>query len=270
MGPRTTGTHRHWSGCPLRSLALTLVLGVGSLTVPVGAEASGESSKGSNGSGSNSDGSNNSSKSSGDSSNSSNDSSKSSNASSKSSNASTQNSPQRSADSSSEETADSSTRSRGAQLFWAGSAVVLLGASIVGTVLGARSHAAAPAPNAVALAAFMRENHAVLTHDVAMTRGPVFDAWSRELGLSAADGTRVALAMEGSAEQTELMSALDGAIDANRAAKFSAAFFRVTARALGPVRTKELLARAGRLGGEGRPSARRSSSRATGMADSGG
>jgi hypothetical protein len=263
MGPRTTGTHRHRSGCALGRAALTLALGIGSLTVPAGAEASGESSQGSKGS--NSDGSNNSSKSSGDSSNSSHDSSK-------SSNGSTQNSPQRSADWSSEETADSSTRSRGAQFFWAGSAVVLLGASIVGTVLGARSRArAGTVPNAVALAAFMRENHAVLTHDVAMTRGPVFDAWSRELGLTAADGTRVALAMEGSSEQTELMSALDGSIDANRAAQFSAAFFRVTARALGPVRTKELLARAGRLGPDGRgPSVARPSPRAIGMADSGG
>jgi len=252
MTRRAIGPHPcpHRGG-PLR-LTLTLLLSAGHLLGHGRALASGE---GQSKSDSGNSGSNNSSKGSGDSSQNSGDSSKSSNDSSKSSNDSTEASPQKSADSSSEGTVNSSTKSRGAQTFWAGSAVVLLGASVVGTVLAARSRAAAPPPAAVALAAFMRENHAVLTHDVALAHGPVFDAWARELGLTPAERGRVAVALEGSREQGELLSSLDGSIDAHRARRFSAAFFRVTARALGPAGTERLLARAARAGQPAGPGA---------------
>jgi hypothetical protein len=178
------------------------------------------------------------------SSNNSNDSSKSSNGSSRDSNNSTQSSPKNSADYSTEGTTNQSTNSHGAHVFWAGSAVVLLGASVVGTVLIARNRTGDQKGTAVALATFMRENHAVLTHDVAMANGPVLDAWARELGLTATEKRRITATMEGSREQGELIAALDGPVDHLRARSFSAAFFQVTARALGPARTRVLLARA--------------------------
>ena len=198
--------------------------------------ASGEGQSGS-GSGNSSQGSNGSSNNSGDSSKNSNDSSK-------SSNNSTQNSPQNSADYSTHGTTNQSTNSHGAHVFWAGAAVVLLGASVVGTVIGGKGSSRANANPNVALEEFIRRNHALLTHDVAMAGGPVLDGWARELGLNAIEKRRLAAAMEGSREQGALLVALDGPIDGQRARRFSAAFFQVTARALGPARTRVLLAHA--------------------------
>jgi hypothetical protein len=190
---------------------------------------SGDSSQGSNGS-------NDSSRTSGDSSNSSRDSSK-------SSNNSTQNSPKNSSDGSTQWTTDNSSQSHGAHVFSAASAVVLLGASVVGTVMAGKSSSGRdPHPKAVALAAFLRQNHAVLTHDIALAHGPILNAWAREWGLTASEKRHLAVVLEGSAEQGALMTALNGDIDEGRALKFSAAFYRATARALGPVRTQTIVA----------------------------
>ncbi|MEA2698062.1 MAG: hypothetical protein QOI66_2333 [Myxococcales bacterium] len=190
--------------------------------------------------------SNNSSQGSGDSSNNSNASSKNSNDSSKSSNNSTQNSPKNSSDWSTQGTTDQTSKSHGAHVFWAASAVVVLGASaVVGTILVVRATDDHPQQRtAAALATFMRQNHALLTHDVAVAGGPLLDAWARDLGLSSVEKRQIAVAMEGSSEQGALLAALDGAIDERRAQSFSIAFFGVTARALGPARTQGLVARA--------------------------
>jgi hypothetical protein len=123
------------------------------------------------------------------------------------------------------------------------SAVVLLGAGVVGTV-ALKGTNANQQRNAVAVAAFIRQNHGLLTHDMAMAGGPMLDTWSRQLDLSATERQRLAVTMEGSAEQGDLMRALDGPIDEASARRFSAAFFRVSTRALGPTRMGKLVVRA--------------------------
>ena len=183
---------------------------------------------------------------SGDSSKNSNDSSKNSNDSSKGSDNSTQNSPKNSSDWSTNGTTDSSTKSHGAHVFWAGSAALVLGAAVVvGIIFAVKATGDSKQnPTATALAAFMRQNHALLTHDVALAGGPLLDVWCRQLALSPAEKRRLAVALDGSPEQGALLAALDGPVDEARARAFSAAFYRTTARALGPARTQALVAHA--------------------------
>ena len=214
------------------ALALTLSLARNEI-----AEASGQGQS-SSGSSNSSD----SSKGSGDSSNSSNDSSKSSNDSSKSSNNSTQNSPKNSSDWTTKSSSDWTTHSQGAHVFSIALIVVAVGAVVLGVVLTDRSHRGPP-PTA-ALAGFMRRQHALLLHDISTGEGPVLDAWTHDLRLSAAEKGRLRRALEGSAEQGALIEALDGPIDEKHAAQFGAAFLRVTDRALGRTRTNALVSRA--------------------------
>jgi hypothetical protein len=121
-------------------------------------------------------------------------------------------------------------------------AVVAIGATVLGVVLTDHSHRSPP-PTA-ALAGFMRRQHALLLHDVSTGEGPVLDAWSHDLRLTAAEQGRLRRALEGSAEQGALLDALDGPIDEKHAERFGAAFLRVTDRALGRTRTKALVAQA--------------------------
>jgi hypothetical protein len=192
-----------------------------------------------------SDSKSNSSQGSADSSNTSNDSSKSSsnssNGSSKDSDNSTQNSPKDTSDYTTKGSSDWSTHSRGAHVFSVALAVVAVGASVIGTVAANRG---SQQQTTVALAAFMRRQHALLTHDVATAEGPVLAAWSRDLRLSDEERRRLRRALDGSAEQGALLEALDGPIDETRARRFAAAFLRVTERALGKARTGALVARA--------------------------
>jgi len=215
------------------------ILLASTLTVaPVGSvEASGQGQS-SSGSSNSSD----SSKGSGDSSNSSNDSSHSSNDSSKSSNNSTQNSPKNASDWTTKSSSDWTTHSHGAHMFSIALLVVGVGATVLGVVLTDRSHHGPPP--AAALAGFMRRQHALLLHDVSTGEGPVLDAWAHDLGLTIAERGRLLRALEGSAEQSALIEALDGPIDDAQAERFGAAFLRVTGRALGPRRTRALVARA--------------------------
>jgi hypothetical protein len=90
----------------------------------------------------------------------------------------------------------------------------------------------------------MRRQHALLTHDVATGDGPVLAAWGRDLRLTAEERRRLRRELEGSAEQGQLLDALDGSIDEAGAGRFAAAFLRVTERALGKARTGALVARA--------------------------
>jgi len=208
--------------------------------------ASGQSSSGSSNGSDSSKGSGDSSNSSNDSSKTSNDSSHSSNDSSKDSDNSTQNSPKNSSDWSTEHTtkgsSDWTTHSRNAHIFSIVMVVVGVGATVLGIAMTDRGHQGPPPT--VALAGFMRRQHAMLLHDVSTSEGPVLDAWTHDLRLTAAEKRRLRRALDGSEEQGALIDALDGTIDERQAERFSAAFMRVTDRALGRPRTKVLVARA--------------------------
>ena len=176
-----------------------------------------------------------------DSSNSSKDSSNNSQGSSKNSNNSTQNSPKNTSDWSTKGTSDWSTNSHGAHVFSIALAIVVVGGASVATTAVKHSQPDAQRQAAVALAAYLRQQHALLTHDVALASGPVLDAWIHDLKLTAADGRRFAETLDGSAEQGALLEALDGRIDEGRAQRFAAVFMRVTERTLGPARTRALV-----------------------------
>jgi len=216
------------------TIALVLTLSLARNEV-VEASGQGQSSSGSSNS-------SDSSKGSGDSSNSSNDSSKSSNDSSKSSNNSTQNSPKNSSDWTTQHSSDWTTHDQGAHVLSIALIVVAVGATVLGVVLTDQSHRGPP--QTVALAGFMRRQHALLLHDVSTADGPVLDAWAHDLRLTAAERGRLRRALEGSAEQGALIEALDGTIDERQAERFGAAFLRVTDRAVGKSRTRALVARA--------------------------
>src|SRR6185437_11896357 len=165
-----------------------------------------------------------SSNSSGDSSNSSKGSSDDSGASSKDSNNSTQNSPKNSSDYTTHSSIDWTTNSHGAHVFSIALAVVLVGATVVGLGASHKSHQDQQAK--LALAAFMRKQHGLLTHDVTMAEGPLLVAWSHDLKLSAADRQRLARALDGSPEQGALLEALDGPIDERHAEHFAGSFMK--------------------------------------------
>lgn len=194
----------------------------------------GNSSQGSNGSG--------------DSSRSSGDSSKNSGDSSKGSGDSTQNSPKSSSDSSSKGTTDESTNSPGGHQVSIALGVIAVGATVAGVLIGVSlTQQRAERRAEKALAAYMRRNHPVVTHDVALGRGPILDAWTHALGLTRIERRDFSLLMTGSAEQTALIEALDApdpGIDDERARRFAGAFFHLTERAIGPTRARELVARA--------------------------
>src|SRR5579871_6411417 len=191
----------------------------------------------SNGSSSNSGSSNGS----GDSSKSSKGSSDDSQGSSHDSHNSTQNSPQNTSDYTTNGSSDWTTHSHGAHVFSIALAVVLVGATAVGIGVSSKSNHQQQAK--LALAAFMRRQHGLLTHDVTMAEGPLLAAWSHDLKLSAGDQRRLERALDGSAEQGALLEALDGPI----AERFAGAFVGLAARALGPARAQVMVGRAALL-----------------------
>jgi hypothetical protein len=189
----------------------------------------------SNGSSSNSGSSNGS----GDSSDSSKSSSDNSHGSSKDSGNSTQNSPKNSTDYTSNSSSDWTTNDHGAHVFSIALAVVLVGATAVGLAVSARSRRQQQAR--VALAGFMRHQHGLLTHDVTLAEGPLLVAWSHDLKLSATDEHRLQRALDGSQEQGNLLSALDGPIDERQADRFAGAFMKLATRALGHDRARAMV-----------------------------
>ena len=213
------------------------------------AQASGDSSK--SGGSSNSSGGSDSSKGSNDSSNSSQDSSGHSRGTSKDSDNSTQNSPKNTSDYTTKGSSDWSTNSRGGHVFSIALAVVAVGATVIGIVAAKGSNQQPRQVATAALAGFMRRQHALLTHDVTLAEGPVFEAWVHDLQLTANERLLVRRALDGSPEQGKLLEALNGPIDERRAERFATAFLRVTSRAIGRTRTQALVARAAHATGVG-------------------
>ena len=179
-----------------RHLGIVLAL---TLVAPGASRAdsnNGNSSQGSNGSG--------------DSSRSSGDSSKSSGDSSKGSGDSTQNSPKNSSDSSSKGTTDESTNSAGGHQLSIALGVIAVGATVAGVLIGVSlTQQRAERRAEKALAAYMRRNHPVVTHDVALGQGPVLDAWTHALGFTRDERRAFGRLMSGSAEQATLIEVLD-------------------------------------------------------------
>src|SRR6185295_8109616 len=187
--PRPAPPRRH----PLRSsTAILLSSALLSAASPRAraSESKNSSSGSSNSSGSSKSSDSNSSNGSKDSSNSSKDSSNNSQGSSKDSNNSTQNSPKNTSDWTTNGTSDWSTKSHGAHVFSIALAIVVVGGSSVATTAVKHSQPEAQRQAAVALAAYLRQQHALLTHDVALASGPVLDAWIHDLKLTAADRRR--------------------------------------------------------------------------------
>jgi hypothetical protein len=241
-----------------RPATLVLTLGLSTLLVSAGtrpAQASGQSNSGSTSGSTSSDSSNskdsNSSNGSNDSSKSSGDSSHNSQGSSKDSNNSTQNSPKSSSDWSTNSSSDWSTHSHGAHVFSIALVVVAVGATVVGVMATNASQRQQRQQATTALAAFMRRQHPLLTHDVAMADGPVLAAWAHDLRLASSERARLRGALEGSSEQGVLLEALAGPIDEAGARRFATAYLRVAERALGAARTKALIERAVRAVGLG-------------------
>lgn len=234
----------------VRSCLLRLALaGALAFTGPRPSHASGENGSQSSGNGDDSsNGSGGSSEGSKDSSNTSEGTSEDSRGSSKDSDNSTQNSPKDTSDYTTKGSSDWTTHSRGAHIFSIALAVVAVGATVVGLAATNRTGRQQQQATA-ALAAFMRRQHALLTHDVATAEGPVLDAWAHDLRLTTSEKRRLFQALEGSPEQGKLLEALNGAIDERRARRFGAAFLRVTDRALGRRRTNQLVMHAVRATG---------------------
>jgi hypothetical protein len=137
----------------------------------------------------------------------------------------------------------------GGRVLLLGTTVVALGAIAVGVAVAVTKVMAEDQRQARLLRDFMRRHHALLTKDVALGRGPLLEAWTAELSLSPTEKARFLRTLEGSAEQTALLDALDGHIDEVRARRFARGFYRLTERALGPARARQLAA-----GGGPRPS----------------
>jgi hypothetical protein len=175
------------------------------------------------------------SKGSNDSSNSSTDSSQNSTDSSNRSENSTESSPK----DSSEGSSDGSSKNQGAVLVSVALLLVGVGATVVGVVKATGALAQADEPRRLRmLARFLQRHHALVARDVVMGEGPLLAAWSRSLGLSTAEGERLSRSLDGSPEQAELLAALNGSIDKDRARRFAVAFTRVGRRALGDERLR--------------------------------
>jgi hypothetical protein len=227
----------------MRAIAIALAGLLTVVSLPR-AHASGQNSSGSGSGGESSSKDSDSSNGSNDSSNSSKGSSDNSHASSKDSNNSTQHSPENTSDYTTRHGSDWTTHSKDAHVISGIFLVVSVGATVVGVLVGKSTQKAQQQQTATALAETMRRQHPLLTHDLATARGPVLDAWAHDMRLTGGERRRLARALEGSAEQGELLQALDGRIDEARARRFGAAFIRVTQRALGPARTKTIVERA--------------------------
>jgi uncharacterized protein HemX len=206
---------------------------IGVLAITQQRLAIGEGSSKSNNS-SDSKGSNDSSRSSGDS-------SKNSGASSERSGQSTENSPKNST----KGTSDESTNSRGGRAISIGLLVLVVGGLVVGGVLTTRSTSQQDQQRTQALVRFLQRNHALVVRDVATGEGPLLASWERSLGLASGERERLGRTLAGSPEQTELLQALDGRIDEDRARRFAAGFTRVARRSLGESRLKEITLAAG-------------------------
>ncbi len=173
------------------------------------------------------------------SSNSSNDSSGNSNDSSNRSENSTEASPERSTNGTTEESSDGSSQKRGTVLISVALLLVAVGATAIGLVRATGALARADEPRKMRLLArFLQRNHAQVARDMAVGEGPLLAAWTRGLGLTAAERDRLSRTLDGSREQGELLAALDGRIDEGRARRFAVAFTRVGRRALGDDRLR--------------------------------
>jgi hypothetical protein len=173
----------------------------------------------------------------------SNDSSKNSNDSSQRSGDSTERSPENSTKGSTDETSNS----RGGRALSVGLLLVTVGSAALGAVLVTRATNRQDDQRQIqALVRFLRKNHGLVARDVLLAEGPMVAAWADAMGLSPQERERLGRAMDGSAEQTQLLEALDGQIDADRARRFAAGFASVSRRAVGPQRFQAIALAAGR------------------------
>jgi hypothetical protein len=141
---------------------------------------------------------------------------------------STQNSPR--------DSSDGSSKSKGGQALSVGALVVLVGGLTVTGVLSSAASSKRDQQRVQALATFLQRNHPLVARDLVAGEGPLLAAWGRGLGLTPAERERLGAALLGSAEQAELLEALDGRIDEARARRFAAGFTRLGRRALGEQR----------------------------------
>jgi hypothetical protein len=140
-----------------------------------------------------------------------------------------------------------STKSDSGKTISIGGAILLLGGTVIGGIaLTAASDDDDERVAEVKLERFLRRHHSGIARDVVLAEGPVLSALTSELGLSRVEKQRFAVALEGSAEQTELLESLAGDLGSAKVRAFAEKMCSVATRALGAERIKLAAAGAAR------------------------
>ncbi|MBN2494960.1 MAG: hypothetical protein JXR96_10250 [Deltaproteobacteria bacterium] len=162
---------------------------------------------------------------------------------------SSQNSSEESSENSSEESSDKSSRqssegssegstkskSDAAAMTVPGALIIVAATVVAGVWLSTETSEWSDAAED-RLGWYLRRHHAMVTCDIVLAGGPVLSDWAAELKLSRAELVRLRRALDGSAEQSEMLRVLDSDLEETDVKKFAACFFSVALRALGEER----------------------------------
>ncbi len=91
---------------------------------------------------------------------------------------------------------------------------------------------------------FLRRYHPLVARDIGLAEGPILEAWTSGLGLKSAERQAFAFALEGSAEQGQMMLALARGVSLDDTIRFARALHGLTAKVMGPERMRVLIAQA--------------------------
>lgn len=143
------------------------------------------------------------------------------------------------------ESSQNSSNEASSQLAMVGSVLVVAGASVYLGWMVAQALTAAPYQmHSGQMAAYLRENHALVARDVLEGQGVVLDGWYASLGLSAEEQALLRGSLDGSDEQAAMLAALDGVDGLEEAQAFATSFVKLLHRTLGTDRTEALVAAA--------------------------
>lgn len=149
--------------------------------------------------------------------------------------------------SSDSKSSENSSNQASSQLAAVGSVLVVAGASVYLGYVAARMLSEGQFQvHSGHLAAYLRENHALIARDVVEGDGVVLAGWYTALGLSDEEQALLRQSLDGSHEQTAMLAALDGVEGVEDARAFAGQFVRLLHRALGEARLEALVAVAAR------------------------
>ncbi len=121
---------------------------------------------------------------------------------------------------------------------------VLIGVGVIAVSIGGAyaTEAAAAAEEAAAarLEDYLRTNHALIARDISLGQGLVIEAWLHDLKLKPEECKRLLAHLSGSAEQRDMLIALDGSLSSIRVRSFASAFTRLLLRDLSAARVFDL------------------------------